>query len=48
MMLYTLNLYGAVYQLHLNKSGERKNICGLFRDNQRPAWALRIPAESSY
>lgn len=45
-MLYTLNLYSVVCQFYLNKSG--KNICVLFGDNQRPAWCLMIPVESSY
>ena len=26
-MLYILNLYGAVCQLHLNKTGRKKEIC---------------------
>lgn len=46
IILYTLSLYSVVCQFYLNKSG--KNICVLFGDNQRPAWCLMIPVESSY
>ena len=46
IMLYALNLHGVAHQFYLKKSG--KYICVLYGDNQRPAWCLMIPAESSY
>lgn len=46
IMWYTLNLHSSVCQLYLNEP--RGKIYGVFGDNQKLAWCMMIPVESSH
>lgn len=46
IMLNIINLHSSVCQLYLNEP--RGKIYGVFGDNQKLAWCMMIPVESSH